>query len=83
MTYNWTDGPELSILLVNANGRDYAAEAKPDDELPEGYSWCIYRDARSMAWGVGCGRYHAKLEAEQTLTALIEKDFNEHMEGDK
>ena len=74
MTYNWTDGPELSILLVRENGRDYAAEAKPDDELPEGYFWCMYRDERSMAWGAGCDRYHAKLEAEQALLALMETD---------
>ena len=25
MTFNWTDGPELSILLVRENGRDAEA----------------------------------------------------------
>ena len=80
MTYNWTDGPELSILLVRENGRDYAAEAGPEPDVSycgPGYAWHTYRDGRDMSWGWSADRDTAKRKAEQALTALIEKDFNE------
>jgi hypothetical protein len=80
MTYNWTDGPELSILLVRENGRDYAVEVQPDCDSWEQYGWCLSRDGKDMDWNVSADRDTAKSDAEHFLTALIEKDFNE---GDK
>lgn len=76
MTYNWTDGPELSILLVRENGRDYAAEVYPKDDGAH-ISWYCYRDNREKAWGWNYERDTCKREAEQALAALIEKDRNE------
>ena len=52
MDYNWTDGPELSILLVRENGRDYAAEVAPEPDESyggPGYAWNTYRDERDMS----------------------------------
>lgn len=77
MTYTWTDGPELSILLVRENMRDYAAEVSPEADESyggPGYAWHLYRDARDMSWGWSADRYHAKVEAEQALLALMETD---------
>ena len=77
MTYNWTDGPELSILLVRENRRDYAAEVSPESDESyggPGYAWHLYRDERDMSWGWSADRYHAKVEAEQALLALMETD---------
>ena len=82
MTYNWTDGPELSILLVLENGRDYAAEVLPGGDAPDGYAWCLYRDNQPMDWNESADRDTAKGDAEHFLTALIEQDFNEYMEGE-
>lgn len=77
MNFNWTDGPELSILTVRENRRDYAAEVAPEADASyggPGYAWHLYRDERDMSWGWSADRYHAKLEAEQALLALIETD---------
>lgn len=77
MTYDWTDGPELSILLVRENMRDYAAEVSPESDESyggPGYAWHLYRDERDMSWGWSADRYHAKVEAEQALLALMETD---------
>jgi hypothetical protein len=79
MTYNWTDGPELSILLVRENGRDYAAEVLPGGDTLDAHAWCLYRDGRPMDWNESESRDKAKSDAEHFMSALIEKDFNESM----
>jgi hypothetical protein len=74
MTFNWTNGPELSILLHREHGRDYAAEVLPKEDGAQYFSWCLYCDSRVMAWGWDYDRDTAKSEAETALAALIAAD---------
>lgn len=73
----WTDTTKKSVLTVHRGMRRYRAIVEPMPCAPLRFSWALYRCAEKVADGWAYGIEYAKLEAEQALLALIEKDFNE------
>ena len=73
----WTDTTKKSVLTVQRGMRRYHATVEPMPCAPLRFSWALYRCAEQVADGWAYGIEYAKLEAEQALTALIEKDQNE------
>jgi hypothetical protein len=74
MSWVWTNGPQLSILLHHDHAHDYAAEVSPSqDESTSGtgYNWTVYRDNKTTEHGWNAIRHAAKREAEAALAALI------------
>lgn len=73
----WIERRTKSVMTVHRGTRRYRAIVKPEPDPAygsDGYGWKVYRLTREITAGWNADDYHARLEAEQALLALMETD---------